>query len=182
MIPIGYLNNTEEGLAGEPGLFYDYILAGNGLFIRAENPLLRATVQIAGADVRGLVPIMEKVELRKGKIPWYIYGLALSTFLADRSRESYIAVTWEEGYRFRTPPQIADGCSVRYERLPSTVLDFHSHGIIEAFFSTTDNEDEQGLCLFMVAGELDRLVPGLKLRIGVYGYFRPVKLYEVFDV
>ena len=59
----GYLVNRPDGLVGEPGLAYDYILAANGLFVRAEKlgpggaPLLRATVQVAEAQVRGLAPL-----------------------------------------------------------------------------------------------------------------------------
>jgi len=46
----------------------------------------------------------------------------------------------------------------------------------------TDNRDEQGLGLYAVAGSLDRLIPEVNMRIGVYGYFAPVKFSEVFDV
>jgi hypothetical protein len=51
-----------------------------------------------------------------------------------------------------------------------------------AFFSHTDNLDEQGLCIYAVAGKLDRLIPDVNMRVGVYGYFAPVKFSEVFDV
>lgn len=182
MRQVGYLANTEGGLAGEPGLFYNYILAGNGLFIQARSPLLRATVHIAETWVRGLLPLEEKVELPRGNIPRYIYNLALSVLFIDRVQEWYLAVTWEGKYRLRVPCQETSNCSVRYERLPSTVLDIHSHGAMRAFFSGTDNEDEQGLRLYMVVGRLDTLIPEIEMRVGVYGYFGPVKFEEVFSV
>jgi PRTRC genetic system protein A len=180
MKPAGYLINTREGLAGEPGLFYDYVLAGNGLFVRARSPLLEATVNIAPAEVRGLSPLEERVRLPRGKIPRSLYELALSILLGDRYHERYLAVTWEGEYRLRVPPQDRDSCGVEYEVLPNTVLDIHSHGTMSAFFSATDDRDEQGLRLYMVVGRLDTLLPEVEIRVGVYGYFAQVKREEVF--
>jgi len=180
MRPVGYLINTGRGLEGEPGLFYNYILARNGLFVRGESPLIAATVRIATAEIRGLSPLKEEVILKKGRIPRSLYELALSVLLADRYHERYLAITWEEEYRLRMPPQIGGGGNVEYECLPNTILDIHSHSSISAFFSGADERDEQGLRLYMVVGRLDTLIPEVKLRVGVYGYFTPVRLEEIF--
>jgi len=182
MRPVGYLLNTERGQEGTPGLFYEYILAGNGLFIRARSPLLQATVHITEAWVRGLLPLEERVELPMGNIPRYIYNLALSVLFTDRRQEHYLAVTWEGEYRLRFPCQETSTCGVRYERLSSTVLDIHSHGTMRPFFSETDDQDEQGLRLYMVVGRLDTLMPEIEMRVGVYGYFGSVRFEEVFGV
>jgi len=182
MKKVGYLQNTPEGLQGEPGFFYNYILAENGLFIRAQGPLLEATVRIVRADVRGLAPLTESVELTYGKIPWYIHSLALSVFATDPWREHYLAVVWDRGYHLKMPVQDGERAGVSYERLPHTVLDIHSHSLMTAFFSGTDNRDEQGLRLYMVMGEMDTLFPEVRLRVGVYGYFAPLELEQVFGV
>lgn len=180
MRPVGYLLNKKECLEGEPGLFYNYIMARNGLFVRSESPLLEATVRIAPANVRGLSPAIEEVRLRKGRIPRRIYDLALSVAIADRYHEHYLAVTWEGEYRLRTPWQNGSSVCVEYEVLPDTVLDIHSHGPMSSFFSGTDNRDEQGLRLYMVVGRLDTLIPEVEVRVGVYGYFAPINLTQVF--
>lgn len=182
MRPVGYLVNTKRGAEGVPGVFYDYILAGNGLFIRGARPLLKATILVAPAQVRGLLPLEEKVELTRGKIPWGIYDLALSILLADRYHERYLAVVWEGEYRLRMPLQESREGGVSYERLPATILDIHSHGGMRAFFSGTDNYDEQGLRVYMVVGRLDTLLPEVEMRVGVYGYFAPIRIEEVFGV
>lgn len=176
----GYLVNTDRGLAGEPGLFYNYVLARNGLFVQTQGPLLKATVCITAAWVRGLLPQEERVDLPMGRIPRYVYDLALSVLSADRRQEHYLAVTWEGEYRLRVPNQETSTSGVKYERLPSTVLDIHSHGTMRAFFSGTDDRDEQGLRLSMVVGRLDTLMPEIEMRVGVYGYFAPVGIEEVF--
>lgn len=177
---VGYLLNTGEGPVGEPGLFYDYILAGNGLFIRAQSPVLQAMIIVAPAEVRGLLPLEEKVELRMGRIPGSIYDLALSVLCANRESELYLAVTWEGEYSLIMPPQLGSTAGVRYEPLPNTVLDIHSHGTMRAFFSGTDDRDEQGLRLYAVVGRLDTLLPEVEARVGVYGYFAAVRVEEVF--
>lgn len=182
MKKVGYLLNTRESLEGKPGFFYNYILAQTGLFIQAQGPLLGATVRIVSANVRGLGPLEESLQLTYGKIPWYIYDLAFSVFAADPLREHYLAVVWDRGYHLRIPPQEGGGAGVTYERLPHTVLDIHSHGLMSSFFSGTDNRDEQGLRLYMVIGELGKLFPEARLRVGVYGYFAELELNEVFGV
>ena len=165
---------------GEPGLFYDYVVAENGVFIQAEDPLLKATVQIAEASTRGLRPMFNAVYLKHGRIPGALYHLAMSIFMADRQREQYLAVVWESAYHLRAPQQVGDATTVHYEKVPNTILELHSHGEMAAFFSGIDNGDEQGLCLYAVVGELERLIPDMKIRIGLYGYFNEVRLSEVF--
>ena len=46
----GYLAHTPRGDIGSRGTGYTYILARNGLFLEAENPLLRAKVLLAPAE------------------------------------------------------------------------------------------------------------------------------------
>ena len=181
MRPEGYHLNTKAGPTGEPGLFYDYVMAGNGLFVRAQGPLLGAMVCIAPARVRGLMPLEEKVELTKGRIPRYIEHLAIRILTTDRYREQFLAVTWDGEYRLEEPPQEGSRGGVTYVRLPNTVMDIHSHGDMRAFFSWTDNRDEQGLRLYMVVGRLDTLIPEIDIRLGVYGYFAPLLIEDVFE-
>lgn len=180
MRPVGYLLNKKEGLGGEPGLFYDYILAENGLFIRARNRLVEGTVCISPVEIRGLRPLEERIELVHGKIPRHLYDLALSVLIASSDREQYLAITWEDEYRLRIPGQERNEARVKYESLPSTIVDIHSHGSMKAWFSGDDNRDEQGLRLYMVVGRLDTFLPEVEMRVGVYGYFAPIDLEEVF--
>jgi len=180
--PAGYLLNKEEGLSGEPGLYYDYIVAGNGLFLRAQNSLIKATVLISPAEIRGLPPLKEEISLVHGKIPGRLYDLSLSILAEDREMEKYLAVTWESEYRLSAPDQKRSELSVKYNTLPSLIMDIHSHGRGIAFFSMIDDADEQGLRLYMVVGKLNTLLPEVELRLGAYGYFASMRPAEVFDV
>ena len=177
---VGYLVNHPDGSVGERGLYYNYILASNGLFIEAESPLMAARVPVAECEVRGLAPMKTKVSLTYGSIPQHFFDLALDTFLADPANERYVAVTASNGYHFYVPVQDRSSGNVVYEVGKSVILDLHSHGHMRASFSGQDDRDEKGLKLYGVIGNLNA-TPVVKLRVGVYGYFKSLEWKDVFD-
>ena len=75
------------------------------------------------------------------------------------------------------------GTATRLAYLPpaGVVAEFHSHGSSRAFFSATDDRDEQGFRIYGVVGRLDTDRPELSLRVGVYGHFAPVEWSQVFE-
>ena len=101
--PVGYLINSPAGIEGEPGVFYDYILAAGGLYLRARTAHLAAMVCIAPCEIRGLATLKEDIQLLKGKIPLHLLNLALSILTVNPEIEQYLAITWENGYRVKTP-------------------------------------------------------------------------------
>jgi PRTRC genetic system protein A len=182
MNPVGYLHNTPKGLVGEPGLGYNYILAGNGLFIRAENEHLVATIPIFkledGRPVRGLAPLDKRVALKHGPIPGLLWRGAYEICLEGPASECYLAIVWvRDRYELSRPPQDATAASVSYERPQNVVMDLHSHGAMSAFFSTTDDRDDQGFKVSIVVGHLDKgpwYPDRFASRVCVYGYYAPV--------
>jgi hypothetical protein len=179
---VGYLINSKEGLQGEQGMFYDYLLSSDGLYLRAKNSLLSVTVNIAYQEVRGLAPLQEDITLLHGKIPLYFLELALSTLSTKPDIEQYLAIVWEgDKYSIKKPPQDAGAGHVNYETIPNTILDIHSHtGTMPARFSGIDNHDEQGFGIYAVAADLKKLFPTVEIRLGVWGYFLPLEISEVF--
>ena len=179
--PVGYLINSSAGVEGEPGVFYDYILAAGGVYLKAQNAHISATVCIASQEIRGLAPLKEDIQLLHGRIPLHLLNLALSVLIAKPDIEQYLAITWENGYRIKTPSQQATAVSVTYETLPDTILEIHSHtGGVPAHFSSIDDHDEQGFGLYAVVGDLRDLCPTIEIRLGIYGYFPPLRQSEVF--
>jgi PRTRC genetic system protein A len=179
---VGYLINTKDGFQGEVGLFYDYLLGSDGLYIRASNDLLAVTINIANVEVRGLEPIKEVINLVHGKIPSYLYNLALSILQATPDVEQYVAIVWNgNSYAVRVPEQEGTGGHVNYHITPGTVLDMHCHtGEMPAEFSGIDDMDEQGLGLYAVAANLKDIEPTCEVRLGCHGYFLPLEKNEVF--
>lgn len=178
---VGYLTNYSSGLEGERGIFFNYILAGNGLFIEASKRIISARIPVGECAVRGLAPLKPKITLTYGSIPQHFFDLALSAFLAAPDKESYVAVTADAGYHFYVPEdQHKEEQKVVYKIGDSVILDIHSHGKIPAHFSPQDYKDETGFQLYAVVGSLGD-DPMVSLRIGVYGYFWPLLWKDVFD-
>jgi hypothetical protein len=179
--PVGYLTNPLTGTEGEPGVFYDYVLAAGGVYLKAKNAHLAATVCIAPGEIRGLAPLKEDLRLMHDAIPLYLLNLALSVLIAKPDIEQYLALTCEGSYNLKIPSQQGTAASVTYETLPDTVLEIHSHtGGVPAQFSPIDNRDEQGFCVYAVVADMRNLCPTVELRLGIYGYFLTLSQSEVF--
>ncbi len=179
---MGYLVNHVNGLTGSQGVGYDYVLGSGGLYVQSESANLTARIPVASAQVRGLSPVTEKLELAHGPIPSHVFELGLRWFLAAPETERFIAVGWDgHAYRLVVPPQAGTGASLTYRPPPGVVAEFHSHGRHRAFFSATDDSDEQGFRIYGVVGRLDTAEPELTLRLGIYGHFAPLHWRQVFD-
>ncbi len=179
---VGYLHNTPTGLEGERGSFANYILAANGLFISAESPLLNATVLVARAEVRGLAPLQEgQVEIPRDRIPNRLWDQMLSIARWAYPNEVCMEVLWARGdYVVGVPRQEATAASVQYHPSGGALLTIHSHAGMGAFFSGTDDRDEQGLGVYGVVGHVNEETPTVGLRVGVYGHFWPIPFDQVF--
>ena len=180
--PVGYLVNHKDGLTGSNGIGFDYVLGSGGLYVQSESAQLTARVLVAPCEVRGLAPVAEKVELAHGPIPARLFELGLGWFEDDPDTERFFAVRWDgRSYRLVVPPQLGTATTLAYAPPAGVVAEFHSHGHSRAFFSKTDDKDEQGFRIYGVAGRLDSDRPELSLRVGVYGNFAPVAWSQVFD-
>lgn len=177
---VGYLLHQDGSLVGNVGFGYNYVLAHDGVYIRAENEFLAAYIPIANCEVRGLTTCEPCVELRKGKIPGVLFDLALSTALVRKDKEVYFAITWTDKYHLFMTRKEGEKYHVGYDMLDNTVMGLHTHPNMVAQFSGGDDRDEQGLRLDCVIGRLDR-DPEVSFRVGVYGYFWPLSWNQIFE-
>jgi len=176
----GYLIVTKSGVKGEPGIFFDYILGADGLYIHAKNPLLDACICIAPAEIRGLAIVKEEVYLIHNKILRSLYELSEDLFFMAAPKEAFAAIVWKDNeYHLVYPDQENSEGGVKYSRPPNTILDIHSHGEMPAFFSGTDTKDEQGFNLSLVIGKVETK-PEYQLRLCCYGYFKTLEFESVF--
>ena len=174
--------NHPAGLSGSQGIGYDYVLGAGGLYVQSESAHLTARVLVAPTEVRGLAPVSEKVTLTYGPIPTHVFELGLAWLLAAPVTERFFAIRWDgDAYRLVVPPQEGTGSSLTYQPPQGVVAEFHSHGRHSAFFSATDDGDEQGFRVYGVVGRLDTPEPEWTLRVGIYGHFAPLHWPRVFD-
>jgi PRTRC genetic system protein A len=176
---------ARDGVPSRQGLAFDYLLAGDGIYLVAENDDLKVRVPVAGCRVRGLPPVYPACNLKHGRLPRWIWDAIVWAAHVGytRGHEVLLAVTFHPGvgYRLSVPPQIAGPERVVYRPPTSAMLEIHSHGPHPAVFSATDDRDEQGLRLYGVIGRLDTHRPEVALRLGAYGHFLPVPWETVFD-
>lgn len=97
----------------------------------------------------------------------------------DRCMEALVNVYWdrvEQEYILHVPTQQATAVSVETdlsdrpdESRYLLVMEVHSHNMMAARFSKTDDADEQATRLYMVIGRLDRFYPEIRCRFACGG-------------
>ena len=166
---------------------YQYIMAGNGVFLRAENRFVSAIVPVAHCQIHGLPPLVRQIALKVPRLPEQLLTAMVND--AGRMRAS-TGQLQETLYHVHHTGRAA--CVVKPRQKassshvascsggePDIVLDLHSHGSMPAFWSATDNIDEVGFRFFAVIGRLDE-APEIRLRLGVYGYFLSLPITALF--
>ena len=179
--PVGYLVNRPRSLTGTQGVAFDYVMAQEGLLVQARNHLIAARILLAPARVRGLAPAPPTLTLTHGPIPHQLLAQGLAWMQQSPSRERLFAVIHRDGaYQLHLPRQTGRTTGITYQPVQEAILEVHSHGALPAFFSSTDDRDEQGLRIYGVTGHLRQPRPQLTLRMGVYGHFAPLHPNQVF--
>ncbi|MCB0031209.1 MAG: Mov34/MPN/PAD-1 family protein [Anaerolineales bacterium] len=162
---------------------YDYILAGNGLFLRAANRFFALTQCIAPATVRGLVPLEPSFELKVPCLPAALLTTVLAHARTQGQREILYYVRHDgQKCRLTVPAQHRSATHILSSGGggDDILLEIHSHHAMPAFWSETDNQDELGFRAYMVLGRIFGNRPELRLRIGVYGYHFELPVSALF--
>lgn len=79
---VTYHIHKHDSLPANEALAYQYILAGNSLFVRAETRFFAALLPITAGTVRGLPPLQTRFQLLVPRIP----ARLLDAVLADAQR------------------------------------------------------------------------------------------------
>lgn len=184
---VTYHIHKKRPLAANNALAYQYLLAGNGVFIRADTRFFAAMLPVSNCIVRGLLPLETRFDLYVPRIPAHL----LDTVLADacsarRPDGGFNEVLYQfhhDGHfiRVKKPAQKGTAKAVAATTMDEAAIlcDLHSHGKMPAFFSQTDNADEGGARLYAVIGKVDT-EPEMLLRVGVYGYWMSLPITAVF--
>jgi PRTRC genetic system protein A len=169
---------ARHGLPPRSGLAYDYVVAGDGVFVVATNSLLDVRIPVAHCKIRGLEPVFAACTLLRGRVPAGLWETMLRClhFAHSSGCEVLVGIDIDSacGYRVVVPEQRVGPLAVEYATKDGWVVEVHSHLDGPAYFSSTDTADEQGLRLYGVVGRLDQPRPRVALRAGAYGYFLPI--------
>lgn len=176
----------EETLPPITALGYEYVVAANGLFVRAEDSRLEAMLPIShtlGRNLHGLKSQTPRITLKCPRVPVkWLYSIHQSAFRQiDREVLYQFRLTTSDEWTCVVPSQIASATSIRFLDQIESIIDLHSHNTMNAFFSETDNGDEAGLRFYCVIGNLDTDTPKVACRIGVYGNHWRVPVTTIFE-
>lgn len=183
-----YHVHRRDPLPLSDAMAYQYVLAATGLHLRAENRFFDVLLPIARCPIRGLAPLQPhftlKVPCLPGRLLNAVLGDARNAHCRNSGLKEALYHFYHDSARVRVlkPPQRATAASVvaAEGHTADIILDLHSHGNMRAFWSATDNSDEQGFRVYGVIGRLDTK-PEIRLRLGVYGYWFPLLVNMLFD-
>jgi PRTRC genetic system protein A len=167
---------------------YQYILAGNGLFVRGTTPFYRIQIRLHAHLVRGLAPLQPRFQLTVPRIPAQLLDPILDDARRARDRRGALSEALYHLHhdgrtvRVRRPRQRATPTRVTAagDDAPTLLCELHSHGKMAAFWSKTDDADEGGARLYAVIGKVDGDAPEIRVRAGLYGYRLPLPATAVF--
>lgn len=167
-----------------------FLVAQDGVHLEVRRPWLHFIHSIAKQHLEVRIPygaIADKMELAFGRL-----GTALPQLkefgayaMAESPVEAAASLLWNhktQAWAIRYPEVIgeATAASIQYKQVDvgedeSLVIDLHSHGAAEAFFSATDNEDDRGTVKIAgVFGNLDQPMPTVAFRLCVLGVYLPL--------
>jgi len=171
----------------ERGRLYDYVFAGNGTFIHAKNEIFEVTMPLSiireqEKMIRGLMMIQPVIKLPK-RVPAELLRYMIGVSYRKIPNEILFYFRWINGeWEMDIPPQRSGHAVVLpLEDGDYAPIEVHSHNTMPAFFSKTDNRDENGLRIYGVLGRLDRDVIDFKLRISIYGHYSVLPYQLVFE-
>jgi len=173
-----------------------FVLARDGLYLEVRRPWLHCIQRISAVS-SVTIPygvIEPKMEMAFGKLGTALAQLQEFAELARAAApvEAAASVLWNSDrntWRLLVPETIsATPGSISYKQVEPDanehlVIDLHSHGCLDAFFSDTDNADDAGsVKIAGVYGNLNTASPTLTFRICVLGLYitAPVPAERVF--
>lgn len=198
---IGHHFVTTLPLPPSTAIAYQYLVAANGIFLRAENPYLSVIIPVhtfTTSLIRGLEPLTPSVSVHHPRLPETLLTATLADACTHTDATAHLIevlyffllhadTDGTTTFSVMKPPQTAGVAHVHHLHTPEAdpdpiLLELHTHGTMSAFWSGTDNRDEQGFCFYAVVGHLDHDHPSIRLRLGVYGHFWEVPLSTLFHI
>lgn len=157
-----------------------YVAASDGLWREITLPWIHCIHRIAGSQVAlpyGL--LREGVQIQSGPIPKNLRQQFVRDAAAACPNEMAAAMIWNQAtgaWRYELRESLAAGHAyvnykeVRLEEGEFLILDLHSHGRYDAYFSNEDDADDAGSMKFScVIGRLNTESPTTALRLNLLG-------------
>jgi PRTRC genetic system protein A len=180
-----YVVRPDGSLPEMSDCLYAYLLAGNGLFVRAKRPGLEALIPVLPGRIAGLPALTPQVNIAR-RVPRHLLLAALNWSKEALPNEALFWFNLGEKWSVYMPPQRRGKGRVvpldpNDRKGTSALVDLHSHARMTPFFSPADDRDERGFRLYAVLGNLHR-TPTIRVRLGVYAHFYNLPASTVFEL
>jgi hypothetical protein len=167
-------------------VMFEYLLAGNGVFIRAKRREFSICLPVCREPIKGLPEVNSGIVWHKPRIPQLIWQQILENARVGSDsiqfREDVFVIFWHEakgewcwkniGKDRRLASTIADDSLAEYGE---ACIELHTHpeGVIH--FSKSDDRDECGkFRIFGILIDVHTSNPKIRFRCGVYDYFAQI--------
>jgi hypothetical protein len=173
---------------------YEYVMAGNGIFIRGARREFQAQFCIQPFVVRGLQELVPVLSINGSRVSREVVAEMLRQARQARDEEGrpceivfHLELAEALGWQCHVPSQRQspmrakpsdDSPTSSYAR---ACIELHSHVDMRASFSSLDDQDEQGFRIYAVLGCIST-TPVIRVRVGIYGYHHDIPANWVFDL
>lgn len=167
-------------------VMFEYILAGNGLFIRAKRREFSVCLPVCREPIKGLPEINSGIVWHKPRIPSLVWQQILENARtgsdSTQFREDVFVIFWHErksqwcwkniSKERLLASTIADDSLAEYGE---ACIELHTHPTGAIYFSPADNRDESGkFRIFGILIDVHSPNPKIRFRCGVYDYFAQI--------
>lgn len=173
---------------------FEYLLAGNGLFIRAKRNEFSVCLPLCKVSVKGLANAKSQITWHQPPIPSRIWQEILANAHegsdSAQFKEDVYVVYWHEknaewqweniGKKRNYASTIADDSLAEYGE---ACLEIHTHPPNAIYFSQMDDRDEQGkFRIFGILIDVHSPNPKVRFRCGIYDYFVQIPAFDVGEI
>lgn len=183
--------SAHDSMKNPEGTLYSYIWAANGIFVYSENEYFRVLMPLRWwrmdderKVVRGLAALEPYFHLNSSLVNYKtLYYLLESSRRAVPDEKLFFI--WRFAKSFwcaRSPAQIKGATYCQsIEDGDYFPIEVHSHNLMPAFFSSTDDKEETGLRIYAVLGKVTNPVAEIRVRVSVYGHYWTIPYEWVFE-
>ena len=162
------------------------IVASNGVFVQVKRDWLDCVERMGGIDAGLPLPYGEvtpSIQFAFGTIPVVLLEAFIAAGRAGLPNEIAGGLIYSAQRHtlrlaiYESVRSTAHGIEYRLPLLAgdeSIAVDLHTHGLLPAFWSATDDRDDRSVKVTGVFGNLDREPPSAAFRLVLNGMYRPL--------
>jgi PRTRC genetic system protein A len=162
------------------------VVASNGVFVQVKRDWLDCVERMGDTDAGLPLPYGEvtpSIQFAFGTIPVVLLEAFIAAGRAGLPNEIAGGLIYSAERRtvrlaiYESVGSTAHGIEYRLPLLAgdeSIAVDLHTHGLLPAFWSATDDRDDRSVKVTGVFGNLDRELPSAAFRLVLNGMYRPL--------